>query len=162
MQANASPSRSGRGKRSKSSCVRARVSCRARSDRKLKKITESPGEMGPTALPSRWITTGSLNSSVTPASSEPEAAVEDRVDHHLLPPPLPRHLEKGGQVRVERVHAPVGEESNEMERLPAPPGRIHRFAENRIPEKIAIPDRLRPPDDILVDDPARPQVQAGD
>ena len=56
----------GRGKSENVSSVSARVSCRARSARKLKKTTASPSRIGPTGSPSSWRTVGCTNSSVSP------------------------------------------------------------------------------------------------
>ena len=57
-----------RSKASKAGSASARVICRARSERKLKKITPSPPRTGPTGFPSASTTTrGFTNSSVSPA-----------------------------------------------------------------------------------------------
>src|SRR5262245_51040510 len=58
-----------RSKPSKSSNVNARVSCLARSARKLKNTQQSPSRIGPTGLsPASTTVPGTTNSSVTPAS----------------------------------------------------------------------------------------------
>ena len=56
----------GRGNSAKSACVSARVICRARSARKLKKTTASPSRIGPTGSSFSVITVGWMNSSVSP------------------------------------------------------------------------------------------------
>ncbi len=60
------------------------------------------------------------------------------------------------------MHAAVREEPHEMERLPAFFGRVHHRTENRVPEEPPFADRPRYPDDFLVYDSARPQVQMTD
>ncbi len=57
-----------RSKPLKSGMMKARVICRARSGRKLKKITLSPFSTVVRGLPSFSITVGIMNSSVLPLS----------------------------------------------------------------------------------------------
>ncbi len=74
----------------------------------------------------------------------------------------PGHLDEGEQVAQMAVHAAVGHEADEVERIAAASDAIHRRDERRVLEKITVADALVDAREVLVDDAAGAHVHVAD
>ena len=78
---------------------------------------------------------------VDPALRRGVPPVEHGMEEHLRDAALLRHPQQRVKVRVKGVHAAVGEQAHEVQRLPVSPRRVHGGAKDGVPEEVAGPGR---------------------
>ena len=86
-------------------------------------------------------------------------AVHEAVHVHLFDVPALRHFEQSVEVRVHGVHAAVGQQADEVQRAARLFAVIHRRDELGVLEKLPVLYRLVDGGDVLVNDPARADVE---
>ena len=90
------------------------------------------------------------------------AAVEHRLDRHVRHALPLGQLEQREQVRVDRMHAPRADQPDEVQRATIrddTPACVH---EHGVREEAAVLDRIVDPNEILLDDTTRAEVQVSD
>ena len=87
------------------------------------------------------------------------AAVEHRVEHHPLHPPLLRQRHHRHQVRVVRMHATVAQQSEQVERAAGCVDALAGLHQGVVLEKTAVLDGAADPHEILLHNPSGAQIQ---
>ena len=90
------------------------------------------------------------------------AAVEEGVQVDLLGAALEGQLGHGHQVVLVAVHAAFGEQAEDVHRLARAHGLVHRRADGRVLEELAVADRFGHAGEVLVHHPAGAEVHMAD
>ena len=86
------------------------------------------------------------------------AAVEDRVNENVLRTDCQRRVDESVEMRLQRMHPAIGQQSDEMDR----PAAFHRVDQHAIVAKLIVLDRFADSKNVLIDHSAGADVQMTD